>query len=191
MRTGLSLLFAGLLCGVAACHAQAIDDHAQREIESIHADTQSLLMAASCLDGAVLRPACGLVSQRVAMPDFREAFAAKKCADVSTEVCQEKFDRAVSAWMVQRYSLADVRGVEVYCDANPGRCDDPKVHEMLLLNSHNTAVSDLGARRASDAIAKRDLAHAVDAQQTTDAVLLGVVLVGTVVSRHHHHHYRW
>jgi len=190
----MKTLFATVLVsvvGVAGCHAQQIDDHAQAQIESIHSDTASLMMDASCLDGSVLRPNCGLVTKRVAMQDFRDTFAVKKCADVTTEVCQERFDRAVSAWMVQRYTLADVGGVEVTCDANPGRCDDPKEHELLLLDSHNAAVRAMDARRENDVEARRHMEHAIDNAQSADTALLGIVVAGAVLAPRHHHHYRW
>ncbi len=174
---------------VAGCRGQAIDDRAQREIASIHDDTTSLLIEASCPDGAVLHAECGLVSQRVAMPDFRETFTAKKCTDDTTQVCQEKFDQAVNTWMGQRYPLADIGAVEAACEAHPERCDDPKVYEQLLMSSHNNALSRIDWHRTSDAVARREMRHAIDDAQTTDDVLLGVAVVGLALATPHHHHH--
>ncbi len=177
----------GLMTG---CRAQAIDDRAQREIESIHDDTASLSLEAICPDGAVLHASCGLVSRRVAMPDFRDAFAAKKCAGDTTEVCQEKFDQAVSAWMGQRYPLADIGAVEDACEAHPGHCDDPGVYEQLLMTSHNSALNRIEWHRTSDAVARREMRHEIDNAETADAALLTVAVVGgAFVTRRHQHHW--
>jgi hypothetical protein len=173
------------------CHVQRINDNAEREIDAIHADTESLLFTAECPDGAVLRDKCGLIAARVAMPDFRQTFSEKKCSELTTPQCQELFDRAVTAWTAQRYMLADFGEVEETCDAHPGRCDDPRIYEGLLLTSHNIAVSKIDQRREGDALFRRDVRLALDRQVGTDTVLVGVmattVVAGTMLPRHHHH----
>jgi len=188
MKTLLfALLFAAICTG---CRAQQINDKAEREIDAIHADTESLLFTAECPDGAVLGSNCGLIAARVAMPDFREAFAQKKCAELTKPACEELFDRAVTAWTAQRYMLANVADVEEACDANPDRCDDPKVYEGLLLASHDMAVNRIDARREGDALFRRDVRMAMSQPVGTDTIVVGLmtttVVAGTTPRRWHH-----
>lgn len=196
MKTLLTwLLFAGFLAVFATgCHAQAIDDHAEHQIEAIHADTRSLLVDASCPDGAVLHAECGLLTQRVAMQDFRDTFAQKKCADATAEACQERFDRAIDEWLVQRYMLANVDLVRARCERTEDRCADGREYELLLMQSHNRVVMDVGERRVSSAIEEREMKLAVDRVNTMDAALTGLTVVAVLASagsHHRFHHHHW
>jgi hypothetical protein len=114
-----------------------------------------------------------------------------KCAGDSNDACDAKLERAEEAWLIQRYPLADFRSVDVTCDANPGRCDDGVGRELLLIDSQNLAARALGDRRENDVVARREEAQTRESAMTTDAALLGVVALGTILSHPHHHHHHW
>jgi len=191
-RHSFFALAVGAAALVSGCRGAAIEAQANHDVEAIRSDTRGFLLEESCTDGAPLHDRCGLITQRVAMQDFRDSFAAKKCGTDTTEVCQAKFDSAVDAWLLQRYMLADLAAVEATCGRTPERCTDGRNYELVLLRSHNQAAVDLDARREHAVMERRDFQLAVDDAQTTNAVL-GVALVGAMLTYHPHgyHHHRW
>ena len=175
----------------AGCANAQIDDRANRKIAEIRADRTDMIMIPSCGPNATIGSDCGLLTDRVAMPDFRASFREKKCVGDTQEACDEKLDRAFGAWLLQRYTLADARLVEVSCDANPGECDAPAQYERMLLASHNQAVLDLTARRENDVEEQRAEEHAIDDARRA-ALAAGVVTTGAILAaRPRFHRFRF
>jgi hypothetical protein len=182
-------VFAAAALGIAGCHAQEIDASANAQIAAIREHTSESMMYPSCNDGAPIGPTCGLIVQRVAMPDFQMTFAEKKCAGDTEERCDAKLGRAIEAWLVQRYPLARFQAVAVTCDANPGRCDDPKQRELMLLDSQNAAVRELDAGHEFDVESERQVQHTIDRQNAEQAAFVALLALDIAASHHHHHHH--
>lgn len=155
----LSLLFA------AGCHRQAIDDRANQKVTQVLARAERAAVYPSCADHAPIGPGCGLYMKRASTEEFRILFRDAKCQGRAAEDCQALYQRAIDAWLAQRYISADWRAVALTCDANPGRCDDPAAYELLLLDSHNFHVRDAAARAENEIELGRRAAHRRDARE--------------------------
>ncbi|MFT3768563.1 MAG: hypothetical protein QM820_24215 [Minicystis sp.] len=140
------LLGSFLALSPLGCMSAAIDRSADAQIAEVRAQTESAVVNTSCPDGRPLAASCGLMLRHYASEEFRAKFRESFCKDMSTEVCQTRYERMINARLEERYYAADHAAVTRTCDANPGRCDDPVAYEMALLDSHNGHVLQAGAR---------------------------------------------
>ena len=191
MKLVLACVVVGIVGVVSGCHSQAIDAHAKEEITAIRANAEESVMLGTCPTGAAIGPQCGLLSNRVAMPDFRASFREKKCAGDSAEACDEKLSLAFDAWLEQRYWRADAQSVYTTCNANPGTCDDPKERELLLLDSHNKAIRDIAAGQENRVEDERLALHRAEHAPSETDVLIGANLAAAAANPQFHYQYRW
>lgn len=191
MKLVLLPMAVGLVGALSGCHSQAIDARAKAEVAQIRAEADASVMLGTCPDGAPIGPTCGLLTTRIAMPDFRASFREKKCAGDTDAACDEKLSLAFDAWLMQRYWRADVRGVDITCNANPGRCEDPKERELMLLDSHNQAIRDIAASQENRVEDERIALHRADHAPPETDVLIGVNLAAAAANPQFHYQYRW
>ncbi len=170
MRWGLLLV--PLAC--AGCNAAAIDDRADTEIAGVRSDAAHRVISPTCRDGG-LRPGCGLLLEYASTARFRTMFREKKCAGIDRDRCERLYARALDAWLTRRYFAADWSAVRLACDANPRRCEAPRVYELALLDSHDAAVLDHAARTEIAIEDRRAAEHRADvaAARQTAAAMLG------------------
>lgn len=160
----LLLLAAIALCGAACRPPQSaqIDHDANRESAAAKADADRDVIKLRCTNGATLAPGCGLLLAHVSTEAFRQDFRGKRCAELSTEQCQARFERDVDVTLRERYWAADRAYVARMCDAEPGRCDDPLAFEKDLLTSHNTRILIEASHRQMEIEAARNARQRVD-----------------------------
>jgi hypothetical protein len=191
MKLTLALVAVGIVGVVSGCHSQAIDAHAKQEVAAIRADADASVMLGTCENGAAIGPQCGLLTTRVGMPDFQASFREKKCVGESAEVCDQKLSLAFEAWLEQRYWRADVKSVDITCNATAGRCDEPKEREIMLLESHNQAIRDFAAGQENRVEDERLALHRADHAPSETDVLIGANLAAAAASPQYHYQYRW
>ncbi len=119
------VVVSSLLALSAGCRQQAIDDRADKEINAVRADSNELYRAASCPNGQVLGPRCGLVAVRAGMPDFRARFKTQQCEGLDEAACNGRLDAAVESWVTKRYNLAVVADVDRICEKDPDAAMTP------------------------------------------------------------------
>ncbi len=121
-----------------------------RAIEDNRIQTESALVLASCPDGRVVGPNCGLLMDRYKEEDFRAHFREESCVEKTEAECQDRYERMISARLETRYSAADTRAVSHTCDAEPAKCGDPCSYESRLRESHNAEIARRGVQHAQD-----------------------------------------
>jgi hypothetical protein len=147
------------------------------------------MMRPTCENGAPILPRCGLIVDRVATPDFLQTFAEKKCAGATEAQCDAKLDASIETWLVERYPLANLREIDVACRATPGRCDDPRERELMMLDSNNSRQREMDMNREANVESDRELQHAVARENTERAAFIALLALDIVAhSGHHHHH---
>lgn len=162
-------LAAALLFAAGCTHAQQIDDHANRELLANHFEAESEVIKLHCEGGRDLGPGCGLLLTHAATLEFREKFRAKKCADKTTEQCQELYQREVEVALGDRYWAADWNGIAKRCNEEAPRCEDALQYERDLLGSHNTRVLIEASNKEMAIEATRDAAHRADRARAANA----------------------
>ncbi len=152
-RTALSSFSVFFLLG---CASNAINAEAQDKRSDALTVQRTLTREPSCATGGDLGPSCGLLMKRLGSDDFRARFAAKRCVDVVPSLCREAYVRLVSAALEDRYPAADPEVVKKSCRGRGENCGDPIGYELVLMDSHNAAISDLTARRELAIEAERE-----------------------------------
>jgi hypothetical protein len=184
-------VIAAAALGIAGCaRAQDIDDRADAKIDAIHQEDYRAMMRPTCENGAPILPRCGLIVDRVAMPDFQQTFVEKKCAGDTEEQCDAKLDTSIETWLVERYPLAALREIEVACNQTPRWCDDPRERELMMLDSHNSRQREIYVNREADVESEREMQHAVARENTERAAFIALLAVDIVAHRAHHRPHR-
>ncbi len=166
----LYVLLPVVTLSVVGCNAGVIDDRADQEIEMVHWRANRDAIAPSCADGSAYGPSCGLLSDYTASADFQTKFAQKRCTALEADACGALLARSRDEWLRDRYFAADLVAVERQCEARAGLCEDPKAHELLLLQSHDAMVSSGAAREENEINEERAAEHAADTQATLDLI---------------------
>ncbi len=165
------LLAAAALASLAGCtHAQEIDRSANHELLAAHVQAEADIRHVACPDGAPIGPTCGMLTTRIAKPEFRERFRVMRCGGLSDAACKASFDAAIGGWLAERYWAASFPGVARVCEANPSQCGSPEAYERELLVSHNAGVTILESNRQADVDEARDHAHRLDRARAASEV---------------------
>ncbi|WP_394830032.1 hypothetical protein LVJ94_26350 [Pendulispora rubella] len=163
------------------CRSQAIDEQANLERTVARERATGDTVFSTCGDEKKFGPNCGLVSRKLADPDFRTKFRDKYCGEVPEEQCQTLFQRMFDAELAKRYFAADVRAVVITCDLHPTECDDPATYERYLLQSHNQHVHERLAREETAIEDARERAQAQYQHKTWEGVHAMARAVGQLV----------
>lgn len=159
-----------VVAGLAGCHSQAIDDHANDRLNNEHTYATRNARYATCPDRGVISGNCGLILRHASTEDFRVKFRDSKCVGKDEAACEAIYQRMLDAWLIKRYPLADWREVTLACDGDPGRCDDPVKYELLLVESHNVRIRDDYARAENQIEAERREAQRRHAEAQSEGI---------------------
>lgn len=110
-----------------------------------------MLREPTCDDGEKLAPDCGLITEQLATLRYRRAFLKKYCAGATADQCQHRYFDKVAAALAERYPYADPAAVGRNCRKPDADCHNLVAYELVVLETHNAAVSRFAAAR-KDAI---------------------------------------
>lgn len=172
-------LGAALLTG---CYDRnAIDDRANARIDAVRSEQAHRFVYASCPADGSSDGSCGLILVHASTDAFREKFREKKCSALADADCEALYQHTLDAWIQQRYYAADWQGVARTCDANPGRCDDLRVYEVMLARSHNLRIQNELVQVENDIENARRREQQESADRALATVLGVVATAGTVL----------
>lgn len=123
-----------------------VDDRVEKETtvtpRAAERETALQIVYATCADGQLYAPSCGLVTRYTATDEFRARFHQTRCDGLTDDACDRLFASTIDRWIASRYESADVGRIAQLCDAHPDRCADKVAYEEMLLDSHNAAVRE-------------------------------------------------
>lgn len=132
-----------------------------------------------CDDGRRFGPNCGLITEVLTSLRFRRAFQQKRCAGLTIAECRRRYLATIALALQQRYPDADPRAVSENCQMPDADCQDLVHYELVVMDTHNAAVSNWAATRQLDIERKRKAGQQAYAQKLDHALWTSLYLIST------------